>query len=270
MPDSTHLLQKTKLKFPNMPNWLQKFLFPLLILIAWVLLTTFGDIPDLVLPPLESIFMDFFSLIRSGELPLHIFFSLQRSLYGFFIGACCGILLGIIMGWSNFWSNFLDLTINFLRSIPKTALAPLFIIWFGLGDLPKVLLIGLSSFFFTVIPTIEGVKNVDHIVIKSARSLGANQWQIMKSVILPAALPAIFAGIRLAITTSLIVLVMVEIIAGSNGLGYLLQEARENLDVAVMFATLLTLGILGYALDAGVRFIARVVMPWRRGKTLSY
>lgn len=250
-------------------QWTFKLLFPIMVMVFWYLLTKFSDIPDLVLPPLGSIFTDFISMIRSGELPHHIYLSLQRSLLGFLLGSTTGILLGILMGWSRFWGDFFDLFINFIRSIPKTALAPLFIVWFGLGDLPKVLLICLSSFFFTVIPTIEGVKNVDHLLIKSARSMGANEWQLMKNVILPASLPAIFAGIRLAVTTSLIVLVMVEIIAGNNGLGYLLQTARENLDMAIMFATLLTLGILGYSLDAGIRLLARLVMPWRKGKTIS-
>lgn len=250
-------------------NMGRKIILPILILVLWYLVTRFGDLPPLILPSLKSIAKDFMTLVRSGELPMQIYFSLKRSLCGFLLGSFLGITSGILMGWWRFWGDFFDLIINFIRSIPKTALAPLFIVWFGLGDMPKVLLIGLSSYFFTVIPTIEGVKNVDNTYIKSARSMGANEWQIMRSVILPAAMPSIFAGTRLAATTSLIVLVMVEIIAGNNGLGYLLQEARENLDMAIMFATLFALGVLGYCLDAGVQYLGRILMPWRSGRTLS-
>jgi len=254
---------------PKRLSIVRKIILPTLILVLWYLVTRFGNVHPLILPSLESITRDFISLVQSGELPMHICISLKRCLCGFLLGSFLGVTSGILMGWSRIWADFFDLLINFIRSIPKTALAPLFIVWFGLGDMPKILLIGLSSYFFTVIPTIEGVRNVDNIYIKSARSMGANEWQIMKSVMFPAALPSIFAGIRLAVTTSLIVLVMVEIIAGNNGLGYLLQVARENLDMATMFATLFTLGVLGYCLDAGMQYLARVVMPWRKGKTVS-
>ena len=246
-----------------------KIALPLIILGAWHLWTKLGDISPLILPDPESTVHGFISLVRSGDLLTNTYVSLKRSLGGFFLGSLLGVSSGILIGWSNFWDDFCDLVINFVRSIPKTALAPLFIVWFGLGDMSKILLISFSSYFFTVIPTIEGVKNIDTLYIKTARSMGANQWQIMTTVILPSAMPAIFAGLRLAVTTALIVLVMVEIIAGNDGLGYLLQEARGNLDMAMMFATLFTLGVLGYLLDAGMQRVGRLIMPWRKGKTLS-
>ena len=179
------------------------------------------------------------------------------------------MMSGIIIGWSRFWDDLFDLPVNFVRSIPKTALAPLFIVWFGLGDGSKILLIAFSSYFFTVIPTIEGVKNVDKAYVKSARSMGAREWQILTTVLLPSAMPSIFAGVRLAMTTSLLVLVMAEVMAGNSGLGYLLETSRANLDLPVMFATLLTLGALGYGIDLLMKHLSKVIMPWRKGKTLS-
>jgi len=233
------------------------------------LFTRYGNISPFILPDPPAVLKALYGLLKSGELLTNTLISLKRSMCGFLLGSLLGISSGILIGWSRFWDESSDLIINFVRSIPKTALAPLFIVWFGLGDLSKILLIGFSSYFFTVIPTIEGVKNVDNSYIKAARSVGADQWQIMKTVILPAALPSIFAGVRLSATTSLLVLVMVEIIAGDNGLGYLLEEARGNLNMGAMFAVLFTLGLLGYGLDAAMQHLARGMMPWRKGKTIS-
>jgi len=242
---------------------------PVFMLLLWYVGTRFGKISPLVLPDPVSTFEALLSLTRSGDLITNTYISLKRSLLGFALGSFLGVVSGVLIGWSQFWDEFCDLVINFVRAIPKTALAPLFIVWFGLDDLSKVLLIAFSSYFFTVIPTIEGVKNIDKAFVKTARSMRANEWQIVSTVVLPAALPAIFAGLRLSVTTALIVLVMVEIISGNNGLGALLQEARGNLDLAVMFATLLALGVLGYVLDSGMQYIGRALMPWRKGKTLS-
>jgi NitT/TauT family transport system permease protein len=246
-----------------------KITFPLLALALWFAASRFGNISPLILPDPESTVHGLISLFQSGDLTINTYVSLRRSIGGFLLGSFLGVTSGILIGWSNSWEDFFDLVINFFRAIPKTALAPLFVVWFGLGDFSKILLIAFSSYFFTVIPTIEGVKNVDSLFIKTARSMGAGEWQIMGTVIVPASMPAIFAGLRVTVSASLIVLVMVEIIAGNDGLGYLLQEARGNLDMAIMFATLFVLGILGYCLDAGMQRLGRILMPWRRGKTLS-
>ena len=179
---------------PPSRAWALKLLVPILILAAWDLTVRFGDVSPFIIPSPWDILREFYDNMLNGRLPLQIFISLKRSLGGFLLGSALGIFLGVIMGWSRVWNLLFDLAVNFIRSVPKTALAPLFLIWFGLGDLSKVLLIAFSSFFFTVIPTIEGVKNVDHTYIKSARSMGADNLQVLLTVVLPAALPSIFAG----------------------------------------------------------------------------
>jgi ABC-type nitrate/sulfonate/bicarbonate transport system permease component len=240
-----------------------------LLFILWHFVTRYGTLSPLIFPRLETILKEFIYLIENGDLFMHAFFSLKRSFLGFISGAFFGIVSGILMGWSRLWEDFFDLLINFIRSIPRVALLPLLIVWFGLGDTPKILLIGLSIYFLTIIPTIEGVKNVDSRYIKSAKSMGASKWQILTSVIFPAALPSIFAGIRLSATKCISALVVVEIVIGDNGLGYLLQWARENLDMGTMFAILFILGILGYSLDLGMQYLAKILMPWRKGKTIT-
>lgn len=186
-----------------------------------------------------------------------------------FCGSAAGVGLGVLLAWFKPLEDFFDLTLNFSRAIPKTALAPLLIVWFGFGDFPKILLIGLAAFFYTVIPTLEGVGNVDNLLVKSARSMGANNRQIVFGVLLPAAMPSIYAGLRIAATSSFVILLFVEIISGNSGLGFLLEDARESLNTSTMFMTLIVVGILGFSLDWLVRYTEKKVMPWQKGKTIS-
>ncbi len=258
-----HKLKKTAARF------LLKCLLPLAIFLGWEIAVTYGDIPPLLLPKLAKVGADFVKYSTNGELFHHIFISLRRCAIGFFIGSTLGIVFGILLGWFKRLEDFFDFTLNFSRAIPKTALAPLLIVWFGFGDFPKVMLIGLAAFFYTVIPTLEGVQNVDSLLVKSARSMGAGDRQIVFGVILPAAMPSIYAGIRIAATSSFVILLFVEIISGNSGLGFLLEDARESLNTSTMFMTLIVVGILGFSLDWLVRYTEKKVMPWQRGKTLS-
>lgn len=252
-----------------MPGALIRFIVPVAFLITWKVTTTYGGIHPLILPKLESVIHDFLTMMQSGELTIHTLASLQRYAMGLVTGCTLGITGGLMLAWFPLLENLLDIPINFMRSIPKTALAPFLIVWFGFGDLPKVLLVGLASFFYTVIPTIEGVKNVEYHLIKSAKSMGANNRQILFTVVLPAAMPAIYAGIRLSSTTALVVLVFVEIISGNDGLGYLLETSRGSLNMSTMFMALFVLGIIGFFIDWFVRYSEKILMPWRKGKTVS-
>jgi len=248
---------------------LLKCLLPLIIFGCWHLTVTFYDIPPILLPKLGKIGADFIKYTTNGELLHHTLVSLRRCALGFFTGSAAGILFGILLGWFKPLEDFFDFSLNFSRAIPKTALAPILIVWFGFSDFPKILLIGLASFFYTVIPTLEGVQNVDRLLIKSARSLGANDRQIVTSVIFPAVLPSIYAGIRIATASSFVVLIFVEIISGNSGLGFLLEDSRENLNTSTMFMTLIVVGILGFSLDWLVRYTEKLIMPWQKGKTIS-
>ncbi|MCB2173853.1 ABC transporter permease [bacterium] len=248
---------------------LLKSLLPLFIFWCWQIAVTFGDIHPILLPKLSKVGSDFVKYTASGELIHHLLISLRRCALGFFFGSAFGIVFGILLGWFKRLEDFFDFTLNFSRSIPKTALAPLLIVWFGFGDFPKVLLIGLAAFFYTVIPTLEGVQNVDRHLVKSARSMGANDRQIVFGVILPAAMPSIYAGIRIASASSFVILLFVEIISGNSGLGFLLEDARESLNTSTMFMTLIVVGVLGFSLDWLVRYTEKKVMPWQKGKTIS-
>ncbi len=248
---------------------LRKLALPLLVIGCWFAATTYLSIHPLILPKLQSVVRDFFLYVGNGELLTHLAVSLRRCLIGLTGGAFLGIALGVLLGWNRCLEDIFDIGVNFTRAIPKTALAPLFIVWFGFEELPKVLLIGLTTFFYTLIPTMEGVKNVDRLYLKSARSLGAGDLQILVSVVIPAALPAMYAGVRLAAATALVILVFVEILCGNSGLGYLLEMSRASLNTSTMYMTLLVLGVLGFLLDWLVRRSETWLMPWQKGRTIS-
>jgi len=248
---------------------LRKLALPFLVLGCWVMATTFWNIHPIILPKLQAVVRDFFFYVQNGELLEHTVISLQRCLLGLVGGSTLGIFMGVLLGWNKYLEEVFDVIVNFTRSIPKTALAPLFIVWFGFEEMPKVLLIGLASYFYTLIPTMEGVKSVDKLYIKSARSLGANDFQILLSVVIPAAMPAMYAGLRLATATALVVLVFVEILSGNSGLGYLLEMSRSSLNMSTMYMTLGVLGFIGFILDWLVRRSETWLMPWQKGRTLS-
>ena len=249
---------------------LLKLILPVLVIATWVTATSVWEIHPIILPKLQSVLRDFGSYAHSGEIVDHTLISLRRCLIGFTGGSALGIVMGIMLGWNKYLEDFFDVVVNFTRSIPKTALAPLFIVWFGFEEMPKVLLIGLASYFYTLIPTIEGVKNINKLYIKSARSLGASDRQILFTVLIPAAMPAMYAGVRLAAATSLVVLVFVEILSGNSGLGYLLEMSRSSLNMSTMYMTLIVLGIIGFILDWVVRRSEILLMPWRKGSTISH
>lgn len=248
---------------------LRKLVLPLLVVGCWVMATTWFSIHPLILPKLQTVVGDFFLYLGNGELVTQLAISLRRCLIGLTGGAVLGIALGVLLGWNRFLEDIFDIGVNFTRAIPKTALAPLFIVWFGFEELPKVLLIGLTTFFYTLIPTMEGVKNVDKLYLKSARSLGASNLQTLVSVVIPAAMPAMYAGVRLAAATALVILVFVEILCGNSGLGYLLEMSRASLNTSTMYMTLLVLGVLGFLFDWLVRRSETWLMPWQKGRTLS-
>ena len=263
-------MKEPKAKASRLGTYLIKAVFPVTLLVLWYLACTRWKIHPLILPHPFSVLEELWNYTVSGELWMHMAASLWRCLAGFIAGSLAGIAMGVLLGWYSILDEFFDLVVNFLRAIPKTALAPLFIVWFGFGDLPKILLIGLASFFYTLIPTIEGVKNIDNLLVKSARSLGASDGQILATVVLPSALPSMYAGLRLAAATSLVVLVFVEIIAGDSGLGFLLEQGRSSLNLGTMYMTLLVLGVIGFVLDWLVRASETKLMPWRKGKTISH
>jgi ABC-type nitrate/sulfonate/bicarbonate transport system permease component len=186
----------------------------------------------------------------SGILPVHAFWTLVRLVVGFGLGAVLGVAVGMAMGRSRVAEDLLLPIVSVGNPIPGLAYAPLFVIWFGLGDLPAILLVGFAASFPVAVNTWTGVKAVKEIWIRAARSMGAGERQLFRKVVLPGALPYLLTGLRLGLARAWRVLVAVEMLTSVRlGLGWLIFGAREFLNTDVMLAGIAVIGIVGLGLE---------------------
>jgi NitT/TauT family transport system permease protein len=201
----------------------------------------------------------------SGEMPADLLASAGRVLLGFLLGAGLALPLGLLMGISRLWHELLDPLVQLLRPIPPIAYIPLAILWFGIGDPPAVFLIAIGAFFPVLMNTTAGVRQVDSIYIRAGQTLGAGPLPLFRRIILPAAMPYILAGARIAMGTSFIVVIVAEMIAVNNGLGYRILEAREYFWSDKVIAGMLTIGFVGLAIDAGMSRLNAHLLRWHSG-----
>lgn len=201
----------------------------------------------------------------SGELAVDTASSLYRVVVGFGIGAGLALPLGLAMGASSAVYAWMNPLVQILRPIPPIAYIPLAILWFGLGNPPAVFLIAIGAFFPVLMNTIAGVRQVDGIYLRAARNLGAGGGTLFLRVILPAAVPYILSGMRIGVGTAFIVVIVSEMIAVSNGLGYRILEAREYFWSDKIIAGMITIGMLGLAIDLGMDRLNRHLLRWHRG-----
>jgi ABC-type nitrate/sulfonate/bicarbonate transport system permease component len=220
------------------------------VAILWQAFATWGPFPPKLFPGVEKVVAAFFRLTWSGILPLHALTTLARLAAGFALGAAVGIAVGMAMGRSRWAEEILLPIVSVGNPIPGLAYAPLFVIWFGLGDLPAVLLVGFSASFPVAVNTWTGVKAVREIWIRAAQAMGARQRQLFRKVVLPASLPYLLTGLRLGLARAWRVLVAVEMLtAVREGLGWLIFGAREFLNTDVMLAGIAVIGLVGLGLE---------------------
>jgi NitT/TauT family transport system permease protein len=201
----------------------------------------------------------------SGELIRDAIGSMYRVLVGFVVGAGLALPLGLAMGASKRMYAWMNPLVQLLRPIPPIAYIPLSILWFGLGNPPAVFLIALGAFFPVLMNTIAGVRQVDGIYLRAARNLGASQRTMFLRVMLPAAVPYILSGVRIGIGTAFIVVIVSEMIAVNNGLGFRILEAREYFWSDKIIAGMITIGLLGLAIDIGMNKLNNHLLRWHRG-----
>ena len=217
---------------------------------VWQAVAMLGLMPAKLFPGVDRIAATFVRLITSGVLPAHALGTLARLAVGFALGAVGGVALGLVMGRSRWAEDVLLPLVSVGNPIPGLAYAPLFVIWFGLGNLPAVLLVGFAAAFPVAVNTWTGVRAVKAIWIRSAVAMGAGERQIFRKVVLPGALPAVMTGLRLGLARAWRVLVAVEMLtAVPLGLGWLIFGAREFLATDVMLAGIAVIGIVGIGLE---------------------
>lgn len=233
----------------------------ILVLIAWELIAIAINDP-LFLPRLSTVFVTLWSLAENGQLVSDIQASLSRALGGFAIAIVLGVPLGIMMGRFRRWDDFWGLLISFSNPIPKIALVPLFMLWLGIGEMSKVAVVAAGAFFPALINTYNGVRGVNPILVWRAQTLGASQAEILHKVILPAALPSIFVGARLAMALAWVILVAAEMVAARSGLGFRILYGQQMFETDVVFAGLLTISAFGFLFDRMLQAMSHRICGW--------
>ncbi|MPZ37210.1 MAG: ABC transporter permease subunit [Rhizobiales bacterium] len=225
--------------------------FPFLVVGAmWEITAHAGVFPPRLFPTLEEIAAAFWRLTVAGILPRHVAETLLRLFAGFVLAGVIGVVVGIAMGRSRRAEDYLLPLVSIAAPIPGIAYAPLFMLWFGLGNLSAILLVGFVSAFPIIFNTWTGVKAVKEIWVRSAQAMGADQRRLFRHVILPGSLPYIFTGLRLGLAQAWRILVVVELLAAVPwGLGWLIFGAREFLNTDVMLAGVAVIGMIGLLLE---------------------
>ena len=244
------------------PNWVS-IVSILCLLAIWELICQSGVVSSLFLPAPTAIISALMQMIADGEIGVSLAASLYRILAGFFIGSLVGLAVGLVTGTSALMDKIGTPIVNAIYPIPKIALLPLFILWLGIGELSKVTIIALGVFFPVAMNTYSGVKNVDTLLLKVAACFNASWWMTMKSVVLPNALPMIFAGLRFAAGTSLLLLVAAEMIAAQVGIGALILHYGDLMITDRLMAGVIVLSLLGLVFNLILQFLERKASPWK-------
>ncbi len=231
-----------------------------LTLILWYVLSNFTSIPDLYLPSPQEIVQCFIKY--SKDIPRHITSSLHRIVVGFFVGSAIGIIMGLFIGWNKNVRNILEPLVEFIRPMPPLALIPLFILWFGIGDKSKIIVIAFGAWVVLVVNTIEAVRNVDPLYLDAARSLGANTWDVFRTVLIPAITPDIIAGIRVVAANSFGMCVAAEFMGTATGFGYLIIEGRRFIKTDLLLVGVLLITICSMLANMLIRLIEKRLTRW--------
>ncbi len=241
----------------------QRWVSPLALLLLWEAGSRAGLIPAHVLAAPSTVLQSLWGLIVSGELATNLAVSLARVLAGLAIGVTVGSVLALAAGLSRLGEGLVDPPLQMLRTLPALALTPLFIVWFGIGETPKVGLIALAVTFPIYLNLFNGIRGVDVKLAEAGRTLGLNNWELIREVVLPGALPSFLVGFRYALSVSVLVLVVAESVNASAGLGYLINDARDYLRTDIIVVCLILYALLGLLADNLVRFIERRALAWR-------
>jgi sulfonate transport system permease protein len=236
---------------------------PVLILVVWQALDSFGWINSRLMPSPVMVADAFWQLLVTGQLLGNLWVSLVRVAFGLGIGVALGTVFGLFAGLSRFGEDTIDSTLQMVRTLPHLALIPLFILWFGIGETPKIALIALGSVFPIYLNLFAGIRAVDRKIIEAASTLDLTRAEIIWNVILPGALPSFLVGLRYAVGIAWLTLVVAEQVNASSGIGYLVMNARDFLETDVIFVGLIIYAILGLTTDQMVRAIERRALAWR-------
>ena len=235
----------------------------LIVLVFWSIISFSGIVNRLFLPTPLEVFLKLAALISTGSIFPDIFATLFRTVIGFLIGCVIGISIGLIMGYYKRIYNSLEFIVDFFRSIPATALFPLFLLFFGIGDEAKIFVVVFSSSLIIAVNTTYGVKSRSTVRSNFAKTIKIEKLDLFKKVVLPEATPHIFAGLRIAISISVILAVVTEMFIGTSvGLGRRIIDAQMLYNVPEMYSAIILTGIIGYTINRLILFIEKRKIHW--------
>ncbi|ENX37280.1 ABC transporter permease [Acinetobacter courvalinii] len=235
----------------------------LLFLAIWEIVPRIGLVDSAFLPAFSTVLLSGWGLIQNGQLLTHLQASLIRSLSGFIFAIIVAIPLGLAIGWYTRFSEFLSPLLEVFRNTAALALLPVFILFLGIGESSKIALVTYACTWPILLNTISGVRNVDPLLIKSARTMGLSSIQLFRKVILPAAIPTIFVGVRLAGSFSVLMLIAAEMVGAKAGLGYLINYAQYNFQIPEMFFGIISITTIGLLFNYSLLAVEKRLTAWK-------
>jgi sulfonate transport system permease protein len=241
-------------------------ILPIVIIAIWVIGSKYQWFNQSIIPTPHKMGVQLTKIIADGSLAGHVLASFRRVIYGYIIGVIAGVGLGTLLGLYARLNQAFVLLIGILRPIPPIACIPLFILALGIGENSKIALIFIGAFWPCLLNTIAGIHQADAKLIEVAQIFGKRKLVILKDIIIPSALPSIFTGLRLGISTAWSCVVAAEMIASTKGVGYLIMYAREMSKPALLFIGIIAIGIIGLLIDLLMQLLQRKVIYWESGR----
>lgn len=235
----------------------------LIVVLCWYLLPATGLVSPALVPTPLQVLLKFWELLASNRLWLDMYMSLQRVTLGLACGITLAVPVGFLLGWYRPARTLIDPLVNFFRSLPPIALIPLVIVYFGIDELAKVVMLFYAAFFSGVIVMYEGIVQTNPLFIRVARTLGATDGEIFRRVIVPLALPHVLTALRVALGVSWATLVASELIAAQRGLGAVIQNASNYFQIDTIYAGIICIGLLALLMDRCLRAVAARLLQWQ-------
>jgi ABC-type nitrate/sulfonate/bicarbonate transport system permease component len=239
---------------------------PIMLLVLWEVLVRVGILDARFFPAPSKIFETLMELIRDGSLWANTWASLQRLFWGFLLGAIPALVLGIAMGLNRSLRAIVDPLIATTYPIPKSAIFPLILLIFGLGEASKIVMVAIGVFYPVLINSVTGVLEINKIYLDVGRNFKASRWQTFRTIAFPGAVPHIMSGVKLGIGMGLILIAIAEMIGAKSGLGFMIWNAWEILSVETMYVGLIVIALLGFIFSMTLNEIEREIIPWKKSR----
>jgi len=242
---------------------IRRYASPIVLVCFWQIACSLGLISTRLVASPTQIAVTGWTLVRDGTLPFNLGVSLLRAGSGLGLAITLGVTLALISGLSRIGEDVVDAPLQILRTLPALALVPLYILWFGIGETPKILLVAIGATFPIYLNLHKGIRSIDPKLAEMASTLGLSRWQTIRDVFLPGALPDFLTGLRYAVGVSWLMLVVAEQVNAESGIGHMMMDAQDFLRTDIILVGLLVYGVLGLISDQIVRFLESTLLAWR-------